>query len=41
MCIRDRDKVAQMGEEVQKAAAEKFKKVQDAYERIQRERGMN
>lgn len=35
------DKVAQMGEDVQKAAAEKFKKVQDAYERIQRERGMN
>jgi DnaJ like chaperone protein len=34
------DRVAQMGEAVQKAAAEKFKKVQDAYERIQRERGM-
>ncbi|MEO8069075.1 MAG: TerB family tellurite resistance protein [Flavobacteriales bacterium] len=34
------DKVAQMGETVQKAAAEKFKKVQDAYERIQGERGL-
>ncbi|MFZ1687428.1 MAG: TerB family tellurite resistance protein [Flavobacteriales bacterium] len=34
------DRVGQMGEEVQKAAAEKFKKVQDAYERIQAERGM-
>ena len=34
------DKVAQLGEEVQKAAHEKFKKVQEAYEAIQRERGM-
>ncbi|MBK6776702.1 MAG: TerB family tellurite resistance protein [Flavobacteriales bacterium] len=34
------DRVAQMGEAVQKAAAEKFKKVQEAYERIQGERGM-
>lgn len=34
------DKVAQLGEEVQKAAHEKFKKVQEAYESIQRERGM-
>lgn len=34
------DKVAQMGEEVQKAANEKFKKVQEAYEAIQKERGM-
>ena len=34
------DRVAPMGETVQKAAAEKFKKVQDAYERIQGERGM-
>ncbi|MCW5898042.1 MAG: TerB family tellurite resistance protein [Flavobacteriales bacterium] len=34
------DKVAQLGEEVQKAAAEKFKKVQQAYESIQKERGM-
>ena len=34
------DKVAQLGDEVQKAANEKFKKVQEAYESIQRERGM-
>ena len=34
------DKVAQLGEEVQKAAGEKFKKVQEAYETIQRQRGM-
>lgn len=34
------DKVAQLGEEVQKAANEKFKKVQEAYEAIQKERGM-
>jgi len=34
------DKVAQLGEEVQKAAAEKFRKVQEAYEAIQKERGM-
>lgn len=34
------DKVAQLGEEVQKAANEKFKKVQEAYETIQKERGM-
>lgn len=34
------DKVAQLGEEVQKAASEKFKKVQEAYETIQAERGM-
>ncbi len=34
------DKVAQLGEEVQKAANEKFKKVQEAYEAVQRERGM-
>ncbi|HOZ39356.1 MAG TPA: TerB family tellurite resistance protein [Flavobacteriales bacterium] len=34
------DKVAQLGEEVQKAAGEKFKKVQEAYERIQQQRGM-
>lgn len=34
------DKVAQLGEDVQKAAGEKFKKVQEAYETIQRERGM-
>ena len=35
------DKVAHLGEEFQKSAAEKFKKVQDAYERIRKERGMN
>ncbi|MEO8590350.1 MAG: TerB family tellurite resistance protein [Flavobacteriales bacterium] len=34
------DKVAQLGDDVQKAAAEKFKKVQQAYESIQRQRGM-
>lgn len=34
------DRVAHMGEEVQKAAAEKFKKVQEAWERVERERGM-
>ncbi len=34
------DKVAQLGDEVQKAATEKFKKVQEAYERIQQQRGM-
>jgi DnaJ like chaperone protein len=34
------DKVAQLGEEVQKAAGEKFKKVQQAYESIQKQRGM-
>lgn len=34
------DKVAQLGDEVQKAANEKFKKVQQAYEAIQKERGM-
>lgn len=34
------DKVAQLGEDVQRAAGEKFKKVQEAYESIQRERGM-
>ncbi|HEY0979055.1 MAG TPA: TerB family tellurite resistance protein, partial [Flavobacteriales bacterium] len=34
------DKMAHLGEEFQRSAAEKFKKVKDAYERIQRERGM-
>jgi DnaJ like chaperone protein len=33
------DKVAQMGEEFQKGAKEKFQKVQDAYEAIKKERG--
>lgn len=35
------DKVAHLGEEFQRSAAEKFKKVQDAYERVRKERGMN
>ncbi|MBP7408995.1 MAG: TerB family tellurite resistance protein [Flavobacteriales bacterium] len=34
------DRVAQLGDEVQKAANEKFKKVQEAYETIRKERGM-
>lgn len=34
------DKVAHLGEEFQKAAAEKFKKVQEAWDRVQRERGL-
>ena len=35
------DRVASLGEEVQKAAKEKFQKIQDAYEKIKKERGMN
>ena len=35
------DKVATLGPEVQKAAAEKFRKIQAAYETIKKERGMN
>ncbi len=35
------DKVAQEGEAVQRAATEKFKKVQEAYENIKKRRGMN
>lgn len=35
------DKVAQMGPDVQKAAEEKFKKVQEAYENIKRKRKFN
>jgi len=35
------DKVALEGEEVQRAATEKFKKVQEAYENIKKRRGMN
>ena len=35
------DKVATLGPEVQKAAAEKFRKVQEAYETIKKQRGMN
>ena len=34
------DKVATLGEDVQKAAEEKFKNVQQAYEQIKKERGM-
>lgn len=34
------DKVAQLGEDVQKAAGEKFKKVQEAYESVSKQRGM-
>ena len=33
------DKVAHMGEEVQQGAGEKFRKVNEAYEKIKRERG--
>ena len=35
------DKVATLGPEVQKAAAEKFRKIQEAYETIKRERGLS
>lgn len=35
------DKVVQMGDDVQRAAAEKFRKVQEAYEHIKKERGMS
>ena len=35
------DKVASLGPEVQKAAEEKFRKIQAAYETIKKERGMN
>jgi len=35
------DKVAQEGEAVQKAATEKFKKLQEAYENIKKQRGIN
>ena len=35
------DKVAQEGEAVVKAATEKFKKVQEAYENVKKRRGMN
>jgi DnaJ like chaperone protein len=34
------DKVSHLGEEVKKAAEEKFQKVNDAYETIKKERGM-
>jgi DnaJ like chaperone protein len=35
------DKVHHLGEEYQKDAQEKFKKINDAYEKIKRERGIN
>jgi len=35
------DKVSHLGEDVQKAANEKFKKVNSAYEQIKKERGLN
>ena len=35
------DKVATLGPEVQKAAEEKFRKIQEAYETIKRQRGLN
>lgn len=35
------DKVATLGPDVQKAATEKFRQVQEAYETIKRERGMS
>ncbi len=35
------DKVATLGPDVQKAAEEKFRKVQEAYETIKKQRGMN
>ena len=34
------DKVATLGQDVQKAAEEKFRKIQEAYETIKKERGM-
>lgn len=34
------DRVANLGDEVQRAAGEKFRKVQQAWERIERERGL-
>lgn len=35
------DKVSQMGEDIQRAAKEKFQKLNNAYETIKKERGMN
>ena len=35
------DKVATLGPDVQKAAEEKFRQVQEAYETIKKERGMS
>jgi DnaJ like chaperone protein len=35
------DKVASLGEEYQKGAQEKFQKIQEAYENIKKQRGLN
>ena len=35
------DKVAALGPEVQKTAEEKFRRIQQAYETIKKQRGMN
>ena len=35
------DKVAAMGDEYQKGAQEKFQKIQEAYENIKKQRGIN
>ena len=35
------DRVSTLGEDVQKAAAEKFRQVKEAYETIKKERGLN
>jgi DnaJ like chaperone protein len=35
------DKVATLGEDVKKAAEEKFKKISEAYDKIKKERGLN
>jgi DnaJ like chaperone protein len=35
------DKVAYLGEDIRKAAGEKFRKVKDAYDTIRKDRGMN
>jgi len=34
------DKVASLGDDVRRAAEEKFKSIQDAYEKIKKERGI-
>ena len=35
------DKVSHLGEDFKKVAHEKFRKVQEAYDRIKKERGLN
>jgi len=35
------DKVSHLGEDVQKSATEKFKKINEAYERIKKQRNLN